>query len=148
METTALLNPNNQIFDPIRKRWVAARPEETIRQAVIQLLLQRGVPAHAILVEADLARLPCGGLKTCRSRRRVDLMVARFESGEFRPKLLVECKAGRATDRALDQLLSYQASCNSRWLCLAAADGLWVFDTQQTSGQGWSRELPELTSGV
>jgi hypothetical protein len=78
------------VFDPVRKRHVAATPEEGVRQAVLRYLLDvLRVPANLIGVEFSLASLEPGNL------RRADIVVWRPGAGQLTPWLLVECKAPR-----------------------------------------------------
>lgn len=79
--------PPRTLFDPIRKRQVAATPEEEVRQALIRYLLDTvGVPANLIGVEFSLANLEPGNF------HRVDLVAWRPGEGQLAPWLLVECK--------------------------------------------------------
>lgn len=152
MAATVSCNRSNQVFDPIRQRWVRATPEERVRQDLIRRLLAQGVSAHHILVEVALDRLPTGSVQSCRTQRRLDLLVARFSGGNFEPLLLAECKAHTPDDSALGQLLSYQSALRSRWLVLAAPGELWVVDTKHasctTSSSLWTHELPNLSAGA
>jgi dipeptidase len=144
METTAS-SSQNRFFDPIRKRWVQASPEEKVRQTLIHSLLQQGVSPHHILVEVDLRRLPTGSISSCRGRRRIDLLVARFTEGSFTPLLLAECKASDPSEEALEQLLAYQSAIQSRWLLLASPSGVWSLDTYgATPHRDWLRRIPSL----
>ena len=48
----------NEVYDPIRKRYVRATPEEYVRQQTIQFLIDYlGVPQDRIIVERTLSRL-------------------------------------------------------------------------------------------
>ena len=90
------------VFDPIRKRDVAATPEEGVRQALIRYLLEvLRVPANLIGVEFSLASLEPGNL------RRADLVVWRPGQGQLAPWLLVECKEPRAR---IDDEVAWQAA--------------------------------------
>ncbi|GIV25738.1 MAG: hypothetical protein KatS3mg026_1430 [Bacteroidia bacterium] len=44
------------LYDPIRRRSVAATPEEQVRQRFIQRLLERGYPPSAIQVEYKVGK--------------------------------------------------------------------------------------------
>ena len=79
---------SNTVFDPVRRREVAATPEEDVRQAVLRYLLDIvRVPATLIGVEFSLAALEPGNL------RRADIVVWKPGAGQLIPWLLVECKA-------------------------------------------------------
>lgn len=89
------------LFDPIRKRHVAATPEEAVRQAVLRYLLDViRVPTNLIGVEFSLASLEPGNL------RRADIVVWRPGSGQLAPWLLVECKEPRVR---IDDAVAFQA---------------------------------------
>jgi hypothetical protein len=147
MATTALSN-RAKLYDPVRRRWVASTPEEQVRQALLSLLLESGIPPHHLLVEVALERLPCRSAISCAALRRCDLLCARFCDGVFTPYLLVECKAHSASEKDLDQLLAYQSAIQSRWLALATPQALWVYDTQSAADQGWSNQLPSFSHWV
>jgi hypothetical protein len=71
------------IFDPIRKKQVAATPEEDVRQHLVHYLHnQKGVPLSLIMTE--------GTLVLNKMQRRYDVAV--FDSN-CRPLLIAECKA-------------------------------------------------------
>lgn len=72
-----------EFFDPVRKKWVPATPEEEVRQQFIQFLLTvKQVPLSHISVEREIC---VNGLS-----RRYDLVVFN-EQGI--PWMVVECKA-------------------------------------------------------
>lgn len=72
-----------QVFDSIRRRWVALLPEEWVRQHFINHLVHdKGCPASLIAVERTLA---LNGLS-----KRADIVV---HAADGRPVALVECKA-------------------------------------------------------
>lgn len=91
-----------QIFDPVRRKWVACLPEETVRQLFIQYCIaterctfnrigiERKVEVHGLM-------------------RRYDLVL--FDTtGE--PWLLAECKSPdvQITQQTLDQIARYNLS--------------------------------------
>ena len=46
---------NKEFFDPIRKKWVPATPEEEVRQQFIQFLLTvKNIPASHLSVEREM----------------------------------------------------------------------------------------------
>lgn len=95
-------DPGATVYDPVRKRHVAATPEEGVRQAVLRYLLDvLRVPANLIGVEFSLASLEPGNL------RRVDIVVWRPGEGQLTPWLLVECKEPRVR---IDDDVAFQAA--------------------------------------
>ena len=72
-----------QIFDELRKKYVALTPEEWVRQHLVQfLILERGFPRGLMQIEATL--------KVYTASRRCDVVA--FDR-EMQPKLIAECKA-------------------------------------------------------
>ena len=73
----------SEIFDPLRRKWVARTPEEEVRQAVIAWLRDvRHVPAGLMESEYDFVYN--------RRHYRADVLVF---NRQLQPHLLVECKA-------------------------------------------------------
>lgn len=88
-----------QVFDPVRKRWVALSPEEWVRQHALHLLIDvKSCPASLLAVE-KLLRV--NGLA-----KRTDIVVY---GSDHQPKLIVECKAPgvRITQQVFDQAARY-----------------------------------------
>lgn len=72
-----------QIFDPVRKKYVALTPEEWVRQHIIQYLeKEKLVPLHMMASER--------GLSINRMTKRFDLVVYNLSG---KPAAIVECKA-------------------------------------------------------
>ncbi len=99
----------NQIYDPIRKKYVALTPEEQVRQQTIKFLQQRlKVPADRIGVERTLHSLGVPG-----NWKRIDICI-------FGPKdeivALIECKADDLGmwDSAYMQVIDYAESLKVR----------------------------------
>jgi Type I restriction enzyme R protein N terminus (HSDR_N) len=99
------------LFCPLRKRWVAALPEEKIRQGLIQKMTQRlGYPLASLALEKNLSQLPHLKDKTSLPRRRADLIVFAKDlhpQHSLYPLLLVECKAVPFTRTVLRQIVGY-----------------------------------------
>ena len=97
-----------EIFDVIRRRFVALTPEEWVRQHTIHFLMQeRRVPAGRMNVEVALEML---GLS-----RRADIVV--FDNlGE--PTAIVECKAPtvKITQDTFDQIARYNMALKAPYL--------------------------------
>ena len=89
----------SELFDPLRRKWVARTPEEEVRQAVIVWLRDvQGFPAG--LMESEY------GFLYNRRRYRADILV--FDR-RLQPFLLVECKAPgvRLDAKAVEQVVRY-----------------------------------------
>ena len=88
-----------EVFDQIRKKYVALTPEEWVRQHFIHYLItEKHVPASLIHVEASL--------KYNRLAKRSDIVIY-SKSGI--PCLIVECKAPevKITQAVFDQVAMY-----------------------------------------
>ena len=101
----------DSLFCPVRKIWVAALPEEKIRQTLIhQMIHCLGYPLGHLVLERNINQLP--HLQTIPSlpNRRTDLIVMAqhiHPQHPFYPLLLIECKVVKLTDKTLRQLIGY-----------------------------------------
>jgi type I site-specific restriction endonuclease len=96
---TRLVSGEGQIFDPIRRRFVALTPEEWVRQHFINYLVtEKGYPKGLISVEVPLV--------INRVNHRADIVCF---SSEAKPILVVECKAPnvRISGQTLRQVSRY-----------------------------------------
>lgn len=105
-----------RVFDPIRKKWVALTPEERVRQALLQKLLQSGYPKGALLVETELSRLFPSPLTP---RRRVDVLCGKYRQLTFFPMLIAECKQKKWTKEAIRQVEGYCSVVKAPFFLLA-----------------------------
>lgn len=97
-----------QIFDAVRKKYVALTPEEWVRQHFIHFLAEeKQFPMSLMAVEA--------GLKYNRLQKRGDLIVYN-RSGN--PILIVECKAPsvKITQDAFDQVARYNMAMKVKYV--------------------------------
>lgn len=88
-----------QIFDSVRKKYVALTPEEWVRQNFLQYMIQeKKYPASLIAVEA--------GLEYNQRKKRTDILVY---NNSGKPYLMVECKAPdvKVTEKVFDQIARY-----------------------------------------
>jgi hypothetical protein len=108
---------NKKVYDPIRKKWVIATPEELARQKILYLLTHElGYPPHAIAIEKKLSELP--HLQQIEvPTRRIDILC--YETGILRPLLLIECKGMPLQQKMLAQLMGYNAFIKAPLICLA-----------------------------
>lgn len=123
----ASLKPNRELYDPIREEWVAATPEEHVRQRVIQLLLKIGFSKSLIGVEKELCSLPH---LTNTPKRRIDLVC--YAQGSLEPLLLIECKEGRASNEATQQLKGYNHFVGAPYLAVVDEKRVQFFAREQT----------------
>jgi len=123
-------------YDPVRKKQIAATPEESVRQALIHWLHKEcGVPLHLMETEFALARLQKG------NRGRVDVLVHGFRDGmDVRtPWLLAECKRVGENDwAALEaQLNKYLQILRPRHILLGIGVE-WRILSQNETGTGYT----------
>lgn len=92
-----------EIFDIIRKQYVALTPEEWVRQHCVHLLANT-YPKELIAVE--------GNIKVNGMNKRFDILVY---DKELKPFLLVECKRTEVeiTQKTIDQVLAYNHTLNA-----------------------------------
>ena len=122
------------IYDPIRGKDVPDTPEERVRQATVQFLLNEiKVPAHLITVEFGLCAIDP------KTDDRVDIIVSNFREGATldKPWLLVECKApGEYTWEALQvQLNRYLKVLTPKYVMLALGDAVRYFERDDATGR-------------
>ena len=106
----------NQIFDSIRKKFVAHTPEEWVRQNFIQYLItEKRYPCSLIAVET--------GLKYNRLKKRSDITVY-DKSGKI--WMIIECKSPeiKLSQDTFNQAAIYNVSGKSKTKFLAITNGL------------------------
>jgi hypothetical protein len=125
-----------QIFDPIRKKFVALQPEEWVRQNVVQYLLQdRNYPRSHINVEKQL---------------KVNQLSKRYDVVVFNPNgsiaILVECKSPTqwVSQDVFDQIARYNMALHATYLMVT--NGLRHYYCQMDFELRTYHFLPELPS--
>lgn len=92
-------NGKNEIFDPVRKKWILLSPEEWVRQHTINFLINNlQVPSSLLAIEK--------AFKFNTRTYRADIVVY---STSAKPAMLVECKAPevKITQAVFDQVFRY-----------------------------------------
>jgi len=100
-----------EVYDPLRRKWVALTPEEWVRQHFVNfLVVGRGFPAELMANEI--------GLKLNRTSRRCDTVV--FDRS-LRPLVIVEYKAPSVplTQKVFDQIARYNIVLNASFLIVS-----------------------------
>lgn len=124
-----------QIFDPLRSKWIALKPEEWVRQNFIQWLIHIAeVPSSSIAVEKEIQ---VGSLK-----KRFDLLIM---DRETRPWMLVELKSDaiEIDEKVLMQVLSYNSHVNARFLAISNGKICHVADKEKVENP-WLSTFPSL----
>jgi len=137
-ETKLRIRPRNgreEVFDEVRKKFVALTPEEWVRQHFIHYLVEyRDVPPSLIAIEASL--------NYNRLKKRSDIVVY-GKNGT--PCLIVECKAPEImiTQSVFDQVAMYNMTLKVPYL--AVTNGLVHFACSIDHGTGkivFLKEVP------
>ena len=103
-------NGRKQIFDPIRKKFVALTPEESVRQFFIDFLINKiNYPSGLIAVEKPVT---VNGM-----RQRADILLYN-RKGE--PVMIVECKAPNIEtgQETIEQAARYNQSLGVKYLTI------------------------------
>ena len=125
-----------EVFDSVRKKFVALTPEEWVRQHFIHYLTDyRNVPRSLIAVEASL--------HVHRLKKRSDIVVY---GKDGLPCLIVECKAPEVavTQAVFDQVAMYNMSLKVPYL--AVTNGMVHFACHIDHDKGkivFLKEIPE-----
>jgi hypothetical protein len=97
-----------EIFDKIRRKYIALTPEEWVRQNFIMYLInEKNVPESLIVIEQKL--------KYNKLTKRSDIVVY---DNLAKPKIIVECKATNIniTQHTFDQIARYNMSLKVKYL--------------------------------
>ena len=122
-----------EIYDPLRRKWVALTPEEWVRQNFVNFLVtERGYPAALMVNEAEIK---LNGLS-----RRCDTVVY---DRSLRPRVVVEYKAPTVniTQRVFDQIARYNIVVNAD--VLIVSNGLHHYCCRfDGAGYSFLRDVP------
>lgn len=124
----------NQVWDPVRKKWIILTPEEHVRQYILQYMLQSlHYPIAMIAVEKAIM---VGTLK-----KRFDVVVY---NANHEPWMLVECKAPEVelTEATLHQLLSYHSAITCNYWVLTNGRHLFCADARDVANIKWVISFP------
>lgn len=100
-----------ELFDPVRRQWVRATPEEWVRRHLLGFLIdERGAPAGLVAVEK--------AFQLHGETRRGDIVV---HDRRGRPLVVVECKAPDVPLRqlAFDQIAAYNLALGAPYLVIS-----------------------------
>lgn len=116
-----------EVFDPVRRRWVALTPEEWVRQQTIRILYDNyDYPLELMQVEGTIA---VNG-----QSRRCDIVVY---STEGTPLMIVECKEPnvKITQRVCDQACRYNTVLHVPYLLLTNGHNIIVLHVDFDTGK-------------
>lgn len=152
LELSKSNEPPATVYDPVRRQFVAATPEEVIRQKWLKSMVEeRGFPLPLLAVEKELRGLPHlqGEAKTL-PRRRIDIVA--FAKGihplfPLFPLLLIECKAVDLNPRFARQVIGYNGVIGARFIALANQEEFLLGSFDEESGMFKFKEgLPTYQS--
>lgn len=129
------LNHSGEVFDPVRRKWVALTPEEGVRQAVIKYLHEeKKYPYELIHVEGCIT---LNGMS-----KRCDVVVYDVE---MKPKMIVECKRADVaiTQKVADQACRYNTVLRVPWLLLTNGKQSLMLKVTEESTLQQVAEIPE-----
>jgi hypothetical protein len=123
-----------QVFDTIRQMWVAATPEEIVRQQWIQRLWEKlKFPKAFLSIEKELKELPhLMHSQQAFPTRRVDLLCY---SNEARPLLLMEFKVEALSEKMVAQVLAYNTFVQAPAVAVANQEAVVLYVHGQTFHQ-------------
>ena len=126
----------SEVFDPLRRKWVARTSEEEVRQAVIAWLRDvRHVPAGLMESEHDFVYN--------RRHYRADILVF---NRQLQPHLLVECKAPgvRLNATVVEQVVRYTRVLAVRYVLVTNGTATRFLERRADgSGYDYLEEIPE-----
>lgn len=116
--------PKNKLFCQIRKKWVADKPEERVRQATLTYLIEKlDYPREIISVEVALQELPHISGRETVPPRRIDILCY---STPLAPLLLIECKAVALADSMLAQMMGYNHYVGASYVAITNGFESWT----------------------
>ena len=122
-----------QLYDPLRRKNVAATSEERVRQWFIRQLLESAkVPSHLMMSEA--------GFKFGSKQYRADILIF---GRDGLPLAIVECKRPEIelTEAVLEQAMRYNIVLGVRWLFITNGRKTMLFTLKDGSFVP-AKELP------
>jgi len=132
---TRIVEGKKEVFDPVRKRYVACTPEEMVRQAYIKYLIEiLEIPIANIAVEKKLL--------VNRQTRRFDIVI--YLKGEC--AVVVECKAATIdlSEDTLCQAAAYNSVLQAKYIVLFNGENQLICKKQEGKYQ-LCGELPHFT---
>jgi hypothetical protein len=140
---SSLQNKRRELFDPIRKKWFLATPEEIVRQKLLCHLIDRcHFPLEVIAVEKKLSELPhLSNIKGRIPERRIDVLC--FAPQLAFPLLLIECKGVPLQEKMLAQVWGYNAFIRAPFIALINETTIWL-ESEKRERKGFIPSYQEL----
>lgn len=118
---------SKEIFDIIRKKYVALTPEERVRQHIISVLIKdKNIPQSLIAVEAQI--------KVGKLLKRFDILVY---DRELKPWMIIECKEENIdlNPEILNQVIRYNQTLDAPFLLITNGKNFFCFKKDNFSSQ-------------
>ncbi len=127
----------DRLYDPFRRSWVVATPEEIVRQKLLNVMTEQlGFPKTLLAVEVQLSEIPHLKKMENLPKRRADILCFAkgiHEEYPLFPLLLVECKEGEVGTDAEGQVLGYNHFVQALFVAIAGQDHVAVIHPQSIS---------------
>lgn len=123
-----------QVFDPLRGKYVALTPEEAVRQSFIKFLIEkRAWPKTLLMSETEI--------KLGEVRQRCDIV---GYGKSLTPKLIVECKAQsvKITASVFEQIWRYALILKVRWLVVT--NGVSTYACEYSDEEGKYKYIADI----
>ncbi len=127
-----------QVYDPFRKAWVRATPEELVRQRWLQRMVgELGYPRELLVVEKQIAELLHLNSSSLPDRRVDILCYGKGPDSSLFPLLLIECKADPLSEDAVNQVIGYNHHVQAPFAAIVNGEEarFWTFDVEKSSCQ-------------
>ena len=122
------INNKDYIFDNTRKKYVRCRPEEWVRQRILEYLVQQlGYPRCLITLEENIKY---GSL-----HKRIDILIR--DRYRATPLMLIECKAPhyKINQKHFDQIAMYNTALKAPFITLTNGLHQVCFKMNQSNNQ-------------
>ncbi len=101
---------DKQLRCQVRNEWIAATPEEHVRQKlIVHLINNLKFPKELITVEKGLSALD----------RRTDILCYINDQNTLKPLLLIECKATKINQKVFKQAQGYNSHIQAPYVAVA-----------------------------
>lgn len=116
-----------QIYCHLRKIWVAALPEELVRQRLLLHMINNlNFPLSLLVLEKELRQMPHleGDLGQFPNRRADLICFGKDIHPKYAlyPLLLIECKAVKLTSKVVDQVVGYNHFLQACFIAIVNAE--------------------------
>src|SRR5574344_1444766 len=114
-----------QVFDKIRRRYVALTPEEEVRQHILFWLLEEKHISQALISFE-------GQIKVAGTIKRYDILIY---DKDLKPWMVVECKRPQVVlnEKTLNQILRYNLTLGAPYVLITNSESTFIFSCSYDS---------------